>query len=120
MFHGITFRSRIFFFYSQLNFPVFKLFQCPFPLTRGESGGELGGLNSSKELHQEQKSDRGTGKKQYKVVFFFDERKVSTGVIFSNLCAVSLELVKQRMGLSFMRRMKWRMSSGFLLSVQGT
>lgn len=40
--------------------------------------------------------------------------------MFFNLCAVSLELVKQRMGLSFMCRMKWRMSSGFLLSVQGT
>lgn len=63
MFHGVTFRSRIFFFYSQLNFALFKLFQRPFPLTRGESGGELGGLNSSKELHQEQKSEREMGKK---------------------------------------------------------
>lgn len=63
MFHGVTFKSRIFFFYSQLNFALFKLFQRPFPLTRGESGGELGGLNSSKELHQEQKSEREMGKK---------------------------------------------------------
>lgn len=41
-------------------------------------------------------------------------------VLFSNLCAVSLELVKQRMGLSFIRSMKWRMRRGFLLNVQGT
>ena len=42
------------------------------------------------------------------------------GVAFPDLCAASLELVKQRTGLSFLRRMKWRMRSGFLLNVQGT
>lgn len=39
------------FFYSQLNFPLFKLFQCSFPHTSRKSGGELGSLNSAKELH---------------------------------------------------------------------
>lgn len=63
MFHGITFRAESFFFYSQLNFALLKLFQRLFPLTRGESGGELGSLNSSKEPHQKQKSERETGKK---------------------------------------------------------
>lgn len=52
------------FFYSQLNFSLFKFFERPFPLTRGKSWGELSSLNSSKQLHQEQKSEREMGRKK--------------------------------------------------------
>lgn len=49
-------------FYSQLDFSLFKLLQRPFPLARRESGGELGCLDSSKELHEEEKSEQGDKK----------------------------------------------------------
>lgn len=52
-------------FYSQLDFSLFKLLQRPFPLTRRESGGELGCLDSSKELHEEEKSEQGDKKTEF-------------------------------------------------------
>lgn len=45
--------------HSQLDLSLFKLLQRLLSLTRRESGGELGGLDSTKELHQEVKSEEG-------------------------------------------------------------
>ena len=123
-------KQRSFFFFtllltctqkhSQLDLSLFEFLQRPLSFTGRESWGELSSLNSTKELHQQVKSEeentvkpRWTAEKKRAGNWFM-------GVVFSDLCAVSLELVKQRTGLSFMRRMKWRMRRGFLLNVQGT
>lgn len=43
--------------HSQLDFSLFKLLQRLLSLTRREAGGELCSLNSTKELHQQVKSE---------------------------------------------------------------
>lgn len=43
--------------HSQLDLSLFKFLQRLLPLTRRESGGELGSLDSTKELHQQVESE---------------------------------------------------------------
>lgn len=42
---------------SQLDLSLLKLLQCLLSLSRRESGGELCSLNSTKQLHQQVKSE---------------------------------------------------------------